>query len=293
METSLYCIKCFFRQAQSTAQLLRFTSKQRAKLFSFLTEKLLAFDFCQPPVVFGRIIYRALSRMSGTRDIFAKEKLRAEKQLLSNVDSLRRMITIAPDSLHQAAVLACAANAIDFGAGRVPSVNDLLSRLKKERLSVDHVRLFRQYARRAKNILIIGDNCGEALFDRLFIEEIHTAWPHVNIFYAARSAPIINDVLVSDARRVGIGNVARVISSGCDYPGLILSKTSQPFKRIYRSADIIISKGQGNFESFRDGRKRIFYLFKVKCPAVSIFLSLPVDSLLFIFNQSRLMKNSH
>jgi len=101
-----------------------------------------------------------------------------------------------------------------------------------------------------------------------------------------RSSPIINDVVVSDARRIGIDKVAKVISSGCDYPGLILSKTFPAFRRIYKDADIVISKGQGNFESFYDDKKDIFYLFQIKCQAVSGLLNIPRDKALFIYNKS-------
>ena len=106
------------------------------------------------------------------------------------------------------------------------------------------------------------------------------------MFYAVRSAPIINDILLSDARRIGIDTLARLVSSGCSYPGLFLSKTSKSFRKIYAGADIVISKGQGNFESLADPRKDIFYLFKIKCLSVVNELQLPLGSLLFLHNQS-------
>ena len=87
------------------------------------------------------------------------------------------------------------------------------------------------------------------------------------------------------ARKIGIQKTAKILSSGCDYPGIIISKTSKFFKKLYKKADIVISKGQGNFESLADSKKDIFYLFQVKCPAVSDFLSLKESSLLFFYNK--------
>ena len=110
-------------------------------------------------------------------------------------------------------------------------------------------------------------------------------YPCLEIFYAVRSLPIINDALVVDAKRAEVDRYAKVFSSGCDYPGLILSKTSKYFKKVWKKVDFVISKGQGNFESLKS-KKDIFYVFKIKCAAVSDFLGLPQDSLLFLYNKS-------
>ena len=250
-----------------------------------ITKKLLDFDFEQPPVVFGRTIYKTISRVSGIKDIFEKEKIRIEKQLIRYTSFFEKVIDSSKDPLQASAKASCAANAIDFGAGRIPKVEHLFSQLKRIKLDVDDYSIFKRKLKKAKLALIIGDNCGEAFFDKLFIEKMLELKTSLKVFFATRSAPVINDVVLADAARIGIGKKAEVISSGCDYPGIILSKTSARFKNIYRRADIVISKGQGNFESLADRNKDIFYLFKIKCPAVSDHLNLPENSLLFIHNK--------
>ena len=139
--------------------------------------------------------------------------------------------------------------------------------------------------------MIIGDNCGEAIFDMLFIETMKETYPYAEVFYVTRSSPIINDVVISDTKRIGLQKLAKVISSGCSYPGILLDRISSSFRRIYRKADIVISKGQGNFESLDDENKDIFYLFKVKCPAVSRFLSIPQNKYIFLYNKLKVKSN--
>lgn len=260
----------------------------KEKLFIILTKKLLKFDFNHPPVVFGRTIYKTISQVSGVKDIFYKEKIAIEKYLLKFTASIKHNIEEAKNPLYSAAKICCAGNAIDFGAGKKPDIKNLLRQIKKLKLKVNHFLIFREKLKKANKLLIIGDNCGEILFDKLFVEEIVKYHPKLKIFYATRSSPVINDVLISDAKRVGLHTLAKVISTGCDYPGIILSKSSLYFKSIYHQAEIIVSKGQGNFESLADRRKHIFYLFQIKCLPVSDYLSLPVGSLLFLYNKSHL-----
>jgi len=285
MKASEKCTMCFFKQVEHTADMLKLKSKKREKLLSLVTKKLIKFDFNNPATVFGRTIYKAVSEVSGIKDPFKKEKIRTEKHLLKSDKIIHSNLAKAKDRLRVSAKMSCAANSIDFGAGKQPSVNKLLTQLKNVRLTVNHFSLFQDKLKKAKSILFIGDNCGEGLFDKIFIEEITRCFPKLKIFYAVRSAPVLNDMVLSDAKRIGLDKVAKVFSSGCDYPGIMLNKTSNPFKKVYSTADIIISKGQGNFEAFEDRKKDIFYLFKVKCPAVSDYTSLKLGSLLFLYNK--------
>jgi len=285
MKTSYKCIECFLRQIETASFLVKLKEEQKKEIQFLLARKLLQFDFNQPPVVFGRIIYKSVSKISGIKDIFRKEKIRIENRLIKFTPYFRAIIKESKDHLYAAAKICCAANAIDFGAGEYPNLKNLLSRIKRISLEVDHFPVFRDRLKKAKNLLVIGDNCGEVLFDKFFMEEILKFRPQIKIFYATRSSPIINDVVIQDAKRVGVDRVAKVISTGCDYPGVVLTNTSKYFRKIYKQTNLIISKGQGNFESISDKRKDIFYLFKIKCTTVSEFLSLAVNSLLFIHNK--------
>ena len=134
----------------------------------------------------------------------------------------------------------------------------------------------------SKNILYLADNAGETIFDRVLIEEIKGLYGDKSIFYAVRERPIINDALKEDARACGIDRIADVISSGSDTPGTIISLCSEAFLKIYRDADMIISKGQGNFEALSDVSRPIFYLFMVKCPVVAKDLGCRIGDIILL-----------
>lgn len=120
--------------------------------------------------------------------------------------------------------------------------------------------------REAKTVLYLADNAGEIVFDRVFIEEF---CDNRKVIFAVRDKPAINDALMEDAIFCGIDKVAQVVSSGIDAPGTILKYCLDEFLKIFRQADLIISKGQGNFESLSQEKKPIFFLFMVKCPVIA------------------------
>ena len=124
---------------------------------------------------------------------------------------------------------------------------------------------FKRALKKAKRILYIGDNAGEAVFDRVLIEELKNK----EIIFAVKAKPIINDVLFEDAVVCGIDKCALIISSGCDAPGTLLKFCSREFLKVYRDIDLVISKGQGNFEALAEEKRPIFFLFRAKCPVVA------------------------
>jgi uncharacterized protein with ATP-grasp and redox domains len=131
--------------------------------------------------------------------------------------------------------------------------------------------------------LYIGDNAGEIVFDRILIEQIQELNSN-QIFYVVRERPIINDATIDDAFRVGLDKVTKVISSGSDAPATILSQSSLELKDIYDAADVIIAKGQGNYESLCDRPENIFFFFKVKCPVIARDSGYDVGTLALIGN---------
>ena len=134
--------------------------------------------------------------------------------------------------------------------------------------------------------MYLGDNAGEIVFDKLLIETIGNK----NVTYVVRSAPILNDVTINDAKEVGIDNVAEVISSGYDAPSTVLSKSGTTFLNKYLSADLIISKGQGNLEGLLyENDPRIFFILMAKCDVIAETLKVNKGSFL-VYNKEKIMK---
>jgi len=185
---------------------------------------------------------------------------------------LKEKVAKAQDRLLMAVEIAIAGNVIDYGAKNTLNIEEEIDRLLDEEFSSKVGKTIFDYAHfkkdllQAKTVLYLGDNAGETVFDRVLIEEIPKG---KEIIYAVREKPVINDALMEDALMCGIDQCAKVMSSGVDAPGTILKFCSQEFCRIFESADIIISKGQGNYETLNSEGGRIYFLFRAKCPVIA------------------------
>jgi uncharacterized protein with ATP-grasp and redox domains len=173
------------------------------------------------------------------------------------------------DPLLTACQLAIAGNDIDLGArAEYGSIDSIIEGSLGYRLDRDTYARFKKSIEKAALILYIGDNAGETVFDRVLIEQF-LPMNNSKIVFAVREKPIINDATFDDAVKAGLDKIATIISSGSDAPATILSQCSSEMLNFYQSADIIISKGQGNYESLSGRSENIFFLFKVKCPVIA------------------------
>ena len=117
------------------------------------------------------------------------------------------------------------------------------------------------------------------------IEQIKRVDKGKRVVYAVKERPVINDALIEDARMCGIDTVAEIVSSGSDAPGTLISLCSKEFLKLYKKAQMIISKGQGNFESLSRARRRIFFLFMAKCPVVAREVCCDVGNINLLYGQ--------
>ena len=227
----------------------------------------LALDVTPPEI--AQQVYRIIYEITGDNDPYREAKKRADDLAMSCYPRMQDMVEYSGDSLQTACKLAIAGNAIDLGAqAEYGNMNTIIEESLSYALNLDDYKRFKQSIKNKSLILYIGDNAGEIVFDRILIEQIKRINSN-QIVYVVREKPIINDATISDAVRVGLDKVAKVISSGSDAPATILSQSSPELKDIYNSADVIIAKGQGNYESLCDRPENIFFFFKVKCPVIA------------------------
>lgn len=276
MRTYLDCIPCFFKQALEAARLSGADEREQKKILDRVARIVPKFPLKSSPPEMARSIHRIVKNVSGVGDPYHKIKVKSNKLALNVYPRLKRIVQRSKNSLFTAVELAIAGNIIDYGVKNSVNVKQELARIlsfetttiKKEGSSVFNFKAFKRSLRSAKIILYLADNAGEVVFDRILIEEIVKENQDADILYAVKSYPIINDALFADAKFAGIDRYARIISSGLDSPGTVLSLCSKTFLKIFNNADMIISKGQGNFEALSDAGREIFYLFMVKCPVV-------------------------
>ncbi len=264
MKSYLDCYPCFFTQAIKTSRMI--TSDEK-KIWQILNEVSLSIPdvpFGATPPEIGREVYRIISKRTGIKDPYRKIKEKCTRQALSLYPELKKLIKSSEDRLITAVRISIAGNIIDYGANFDFDLKKDVGTILSQDFSINHYREFCEALDKARKILYLADNAGETVFDRLLIEEINKP-----VIYIVRAHPVINDATREDALLAGIDKVAEIVSSGCDAPGNILKFCSDEFLKVYRSADLIISKGQGNYEGLSDEDRPIFFFLKAKCHVIA------------------------
>jgi len=238
-------------------------------------ERLLSLDsFDLTPVHMGREIRCVISELFGEVDLYREMKDSANELLLSLYDDLKAEVLKSSNPIETALRFSVAGNIIDFAPGHEINVMRTLKESIKTGFAVNDLDKLLADLKKAKSILVIGDNCGEAVLDKLFLELLDIPVK----YFAVRSAPVLNDVTIREARLIGIEEVATVIESGTNAPGTLLDRITPKFKDILYSSDVVISKGQGNFESLSDLDREIYFLLMAKCDVVSGYIGVEKGS---------------
>jgi len=226
-------------------------------------------DYDQSPPQLGKEMHRIIRKVINDPDPYLKIKKYFNQLMLNHYLDLKKLVNEADDPFQMALRLVIAGNVIDFGPNHSFSINDTLEQAKSIELAIDDSYYLQAELAQAKTLLYLGDNAGEIVLDRIFLETIH----HPKVSFAVRGTPIINDAISEDAVTVGIDKIARIITNGDDAPGTILENTSAEFKDIFEQAGLIISKGQGNFEGLSGCGKNIYFLLMAKCEHVANHLA--------------------
>lgn len=264
MQTSPDCLPCFLRQSSHVTRLVGCSPAREEEILRDCTQLIHSFDLSFSPPENAVALYRLIARLTGHSDPFSDLKKGANHAALAMLPRLRKIIAESADPLLTSARLAIAGNIIDYGAQQEFDVEESITASLKRTPAIDHFAWFRERLAKAKRILYLADNCGELVFDRLFIEQIGKP-----VTMAVKASPIINDALLTDADECGLTAICRVVDNGTGCPGTPLDTCSPEFQRLFREADLIISKGQGNFETLSETVAPLFFLLLVKCQAVA------------------------
>ena len=264
MKTYLDCLPCFLSQALRAVRIATDDEKKIKNVLDEVGMMLRDIPLESSPPESGRLIYQKVSEITGNSDPYRKIKDKSTRDALSLYPSLKAQVEKSNDRLMTAVRIAVAGNVIDFGANwRFDLKHDVAEILEKEFAICDYNR-FKDCLAEAGEVLYIGDNAGECVFDRILIEEMKKP-----AIYVVRGTPVINDATYEDAVKAGIDKVATILSSGTDAPGTILKTCSEEFRKVYNNSKFIISKGQGNYEALSNEKHSIFFLLKVKCHVIA------------------------
>jgi len=237
--------------------------------------------FDESPAKMGQKIHRLIRQASGNADPYREIKRKFNLFALQLYPALVSRIEMADDSFETAVRLSIAGNIIDPGA--VSNVGQDLIRQTIEEvmhqpLDRSAVSELRAAVADAGEILYIADNAGEIVFDSLLIRQM----PRERVTVMVKGSPIINDATMDDAEMVGLASMVGIISSGSDAPGIILDECSPEAREKIERADLIIAKGQGNYETLSDLDKNIFFLLKAKCPVIARDIGCEIGSTVIV-----------
>jgi damage-control phosphatase, subfamily I len=275
--TSLDCIPCLVRQGLEATRGVASDAPARERMARSLLHAIAEMDFDRSPPFVVQAMHRSLRAWTDGADPYQAVKSRFNRLALDALPGLAARVAGSADPLLAAARFAAAANAIDVGTSRAFTEADLREALVEsppELVCGPGEQAFRDALARATRILYLADNAGEIAVDRLLVEQIGAA----RVTVAVRGAPVLNDATIADAREVGLCQMVEVIDNGSDAPGTILGDCSPSFRERFAGSDLVIAKGQGNFETLNGVAEKVFFLFKVKCPIVAAHVGFPVGA---------------
>jgi uncharacterized protein with ATP-grasp and redox domains len=268
MWTYLDCVPCFIRQALDAARFVSEDEVLHERVLRRILDATSRMEFDNPPPYMGGEVHRIVREETGSSDPYEQIKRRSTVAACALVESARDQIDAAPDPFDAAVRFAIAGNVMDFALSAVwdearikATFADALTRP----IARSEVGRLKEDAETAALILYIGDNAGETVLDGLLLERLSQG----RVTYVVKGGPVVNDATREDAHAAGIGDLARIVDTGSDAPGVILKDTSQEFRNLFRLADLVIAKGQANYESLSGSREGIYFLTQVKCAVVA------------------------
>jgi hypothetical protein len=250
-----------------------------------LMDYLVGFDIEKraSPII-GKVAYNLVAEALGVNDPYASIKKKYNKLALQFYDEARKIVSNAEDPLFEAIIVAALGNTIDFGTNhKIDFIHDIKN-FTPDKLAINDYETFKKSLLDTNHLLILLDNAGEIVFDKLLVETMLKTFPELEITCSVRSAPIINDATLEDAKLVGLTDLVQVIEAS-GTPGIDLPTTKEEFKKHFFLKDgVILSKGQGNFESLYGMEipdKEVYYLLKAKCSLMERLFSVKEGNIIF------------
>ena len=284
MRTYFDCIPCFIRQALDAVRLATDDKEVHKQVLREVLSLVGKMDFETSPPAMAQKIHRIIKQLAETNDPYKQAKQRFNEFALELSPKFQNMIACSAKPFETAVRLAIAGNIIDLGAKcslKLSEAEEIIGQSLTEPFDSADLNDFQQATEDAKDILYLADNAGEIVFDRFLIEQIGPD----KITLVVKGAPVINDATIDDAKAAGLFDMVKTIDNGNDAPGTILESCCEEFRQRFDRADLIIAKGQGNFETLSDVDKNLFFILRVKCPVIAEHLDCPIGTLVLRKNK--------
>lgn len=278
MRTYHDCLPCFMKQTLSVLEMIDVDDITREKTLRSVLQQLSTIDLHLSPPAMARKIHRIIREICNNPDPFYNEKQRYQKLAIRLLPQIEQDVLLAEDPLRAAVQMAIAGNSIDHGVYHDMTEAQALTSIEQglQTPLQGNLEEFSAAIAGAQSILYLGDNSGEIVLDKLLLKQL----PMKKTTFVVRGGPILNDALWADAEQAGITELVHVIDNGDNTPGTLLEHCSAEFREMFRQADLIIAKGQGNYETLSDVPGNIFFLLKAKCPVIARHIGCELGSAL-------------
>jgi len=281
MKIAQECIGCIINQSLKVADAIAADPQLTQKLSFTVEEMSKDFSFELSPPEVASDVYEKMAEIANKTDLYDEVKALSTKKARSFLPSLEEKLQRSNDKLLTATKIAVAGNVIDLAAAVEFDLDEELEKIFHTEFSHNDFALFKEELNKAKEVVVLGDNVGEHIFDYLFIEVLQELYPTVEFIYMVRGRPIINDVTLKEAREAGFDKLCRLVDSGVNTPGFAYSRANKEAQKFFDRADLVISKGMGNYECLSPThRGNICFLLKVKCDVVARSLGLNLGDII-------------
>jgi damage-control phosphatase, subfamily I len=270
VRTYLDCYPCFLHQVIESARVAALDEHQQRSALQQTLAEAQTFDSTYPPSEMSSRIQALVRQASRNGDPYRQVKDTCTRQALAMYPHLKQLVQQSADPLETAVRLSVAGNIIDLGVLQTYDLESTVQRVLSQPFAINDLPALRQALAQCGRVLFLGDNAGETVFDRLLIETLS-----VPVTYVVKCGPTVNDATREDALAAGLHHVAEIVDNGADALGTLLYRCSPGFLRRFQEADLILAKGQANYESLDGSGAPVFFLLQAKCTVIAGHLGVP------------------
>ncbi len=275
------CVGCIVNQSVKVADAIHANAELKDKLFSTVERLSQDFSYSNTPPEIAANVYEIMAEIANKQDLYDEVKKLSTQKAQSFIPFLKEKLHTSQNKLLTATKIAVAGNVIDLAAQVAFSLDDELSKIFHTEFGHDDFEVLEEMLSNAAKVVILGDNVGEHIFDYLFIQTLKELYPNAVYTYMVRGKPIINDVTMKEAKEAGFDTLCNLVDSGVNTPGFAYNRASKEAKTLFDEADVVISKGMGNYESLSPThRDKVCFLLKVKCNVVASSLGREVGDII-------------
>jgi len=274
------CVGCIINQSLKVADAIDASEQLQKQLYGTVLQMSQKFSFELSPPEVASDVYEKMADLAAKDDLYAEVKALSTQKARSFLPLLKEQLKVSDNRVLTATKIAVAGNVIDLAAAVEFDLAEELTKIFHTEFSHNDFDVFEKELAQSKTVVVLGDNVGEHIFDYLFIEVLQESYPDIEFSYFVRGNPIINDVTLKEAKEAGFDTLCHLVDSGVNTPGFAYNRASKYAQELFDSADLVISKGMGNYECLSPThRKNICFLLKVKCDVVAASLQKDVGDI--------------